>query len=362
MGNALFRLRSAVNGIPDCDRLAYFDVGVLPNGLEILCCPTAVGATVLRFDPKDPRGGETIYRLKTQVSYSEHVPRYVLYVVQGGRDQRVMVGSLEKTETHLRAKPGEFVRVQVWQVTSNSISKPQRVSSSRQNRWNPCGDDRTDRPIPSADTLTMGVTIVTQAKMQPFQLRTPGPLRFDPSTERWVQTIGVDDPNYEVAVEPLGRQRLRPCLRRDIRQMNNLVIRHRSTNGTFKEVCAAKKQRFGGVLGKQERPFLGVKINVPSEEAVEDDSDDSAIFRSVLSAHGRLLLALCLAWCEETLSEPLDLSSRFINAMRTDSGEPGSAEALDLSVQWDVDDLKKRLRHIPYAAFYRWEEPRTEPD
>lgn len=339
-------------GIPDTDRATYFNERLMCGWYELLCCPSAMGCTVVNFEPKNPNGGEAQYKIKMRLSHSEHVPRYQLHVVSGGATRQWIVGHMEKTETHLRAKPGEFIRAQVWKLTCNSMVWERR-RSSLQRKDQLCMSAVKVRATPSAtDMLMMGMTIVTQAKLERMPKRNESdPPAFDYSQERWVQSIGVDNREYKVNVEPPRVVGSTDRLHRNEKSMTVMRVLHRG-----KKTCVARKQRFAGALGKVEQPFLGVQIK-PSigPPQTESDSDDGVgVLQSLLDTRGLMLLLISLAWSEETMTPQTDMSSRFVEAMRAKPGQQGSAEALGLSVQWDTQDVQDRLRHVPYALFHTW--------
>lgn len=368
MGNSINTMhqRFGWGGVPDTERATYFNERLMMGWIELLACPSAMGCTVVNFQPKNPNGGEAEYKIKMRLSHSEHVPRYQLHVVVDGKTRQWIVGHMEKTETHLRAKPGEFVRVQVWKLTCNSmVMEPRR--SALQRKSQPCMSAVRNRPTPSAsDMQMMGMTIATQAKLDPLVSRSKKdnePVKFDLKSERWVQTIAVDNRAYKLNVEPprqLEKQRgghHHPSMK----SMNVLRILYRG-----KKVCVARKQRFAGALGKVEQPYLGVQIK-PSETAEnkakaggEDERGDR--LKALLDVHGLMLLLMCLAWSEETMSPQIDMTDRFVHAMRTEAGDQGSAEDLGLSVQWDTDDVRQRLKHIPYALLHGWNDEQRPGD
>jgi len=51
------------------------------------------------------------------------------------------------------------------------------------------------------------------------------------------------------------------------------------------------------------------------------------------------------------MSPQLDMTDRFIQAMRAAPNDPGSAAELGLSVSWDTADVKERLKHINMLSF-----------
>merc|ERR1719277_2064542 len=100
----------------------------------------------------------------------------------------------------------------------------------------------------------------------------PEKCAFDRETERWVQTIGVDNRAYKLTVEhPKNTDRQH----RSMKSMDAMRILYKG-----KKVCLARKQRFAGALGKVEQPYVGVQIK-PSEPAererkanhISDDDD-----------------------------------------------------------------------------------------
>eukprot|EP00929_Paragymnodinium_shiwhaense_P074022 TRINITY_DN37850_c0_g1_i1.p1 TRINITY_DN37850_c0_g1~~TRINITY_DN37850_c0_g1_i1.p1 ORF type:complete len:381 (+),score=70.74 TRINITY_DN37850_c0_g1_i1:121-1263(+) len=351
MGNLLascrvLHRRLTWGGVPDTDRTTYFSEQLMCGWYELLCCPEPMGCTVRLFEPKNETGGEARYNVQMRLSHSENVPRYQVHITRSGRMKQWIVGHLEKTETHLRGKPGEFIRVQVWKLCSNSLHIEQRRSALQRTSY-PGMNAVKRRATPSAsDMRQMGMVIVTQASMDLEKgLSVDEPLRLDKSTEKWVQTIAVDDKAYKVQVDPPhsgGHYR-------SLKSINSLKIMHKG-----KKVCLAKKQRFAGAIGKMEHPFLGVQLK-PSEKTIEQDEEDdeeNLMKESLLDTDGLMLLLICMAWSEETMSDQSDMTANFVKAMRRDPAN--STEADDLAVQWDTSDVKKRLRHVPYASFYDW--------
>eukprot|EP00404_Azadinium_spinosum_P006243 CAMPEP_0180452036 /NCGR_PEP_ID=MMETSP1036_2-20121128/19045_1 /TAXON_ID=632150 /ORGANISM="Azadinium spinosum, Strain 3D9" /LENGTH=388 /DNA_ID=CAMNT_0022458491 /DNA_START=30 /DNA_END=1196 /DNA_ORIENTATION=+ len=365
MGGVQTALKWGWGGVPDTERATYFPERLMMGWFELLCCPTAMGCTIVNFKPKHPNGGEPKYKIKLRLSHSEHVHRYQLHVVQDGSTKEWIVGHMEKTETHLRAKPGEFVRAQIWNLTSNSMHMEAR-RSALQRKSQPCMNAVKLRPTPSAkDMMMMGLSIATQAKLdESIRTSEMDDITYDKSTERWVQVIGVDDRAYKLTIEPprisSGRnKRSHPSMK----SMNVLRILHRG-----KKVCVARKQRFAGALGKVDQPFLGVQIkptelreNVKRPEDEGGEDEDDGMPKPFLDTKSLMLLLLCLAWSEETMSAEVDMTDRFVQAMETNPGRPGSAAALGLSVQWDTEDVQQRLKHIEYARLHKWSKTPLEP-
>lgn len=350
MGTAVGQLNQHLGwgGVPDTDRATYFKEQLMMGWYELLCCPSAMGSSIVSFKPGDPSGGQAEYKIKLRLSHSEHVPRFQLHVVYQGKTRQWIVGHMEKTETHLRAKEGEFIRVQVWKVTCNSwVYERRRSALHRKSAL--CYSAVKERPTPTAEKMEqMGMTIATQAKnpsigTQEAEAKSKGTA----GDERWVQTIGVSSKNYKLSVEPpQGNERHH----RSLEDINVLRILYHG-----KKVCVARKQRFAGTLGKVCRPYLGVQIK-PSKvnEGTEDEENAGLEGKSLLDTHELMLLLMCLAWSEETMSPTVDRTEHFINAMRAKSGEQGSADWQGLSVQWDTGDVRTRLNHIPYAELHNW--------
>lgn len=201
------------------------------------------------------------------------------------------------------------------------------------------------RPTPSAhDMKTMGMAIATQAKMNLIE-RDGSTSELDKDSERWVQTVSPQDSRYKVSLEP---PREGHKLHKQQTHMNVLRILE---NG--KKVCIARKQQFAGTLGSVCQPFLGVQIKPPEIVKADDEMKDP-LLQSLLDVNGLMLLLMCLAWSEETMSPVSNMSKKFIDAMRIAPGEAGSASEHNLSVSWNTDDVKQRLHHVPYFNFHNW--------
>merc|ERR1711957_824649 len=67
------------------------------------------------------------------------------------------------------------------------------------------------------------------------------------------------------------------------------------------------------------------------------------------------MLLMCLAWSEETMSPQTDMSHRFIEAMRAPMSSAHSAIGRGLSLQWDTEELKQRIKHAEhYLRLHNW--------
>jgi len=353
MGTAMSQVNQQLGwgGVPDTDRATYFKEQLMMGWYELLCCPSAMGCVIVSFKPGDPSGGQAEYKIKLRLSHSEHVPRYQLHVVYQGKTRQWIVGHMEKTETHLRAKPGEFIRAQVWKITCNSwVYEKRRSALHRKGAL--CFSAVKERPTPTAEKMEqMGMTIATQAKNTSIGWeaaeRKSERGRGD---ERWIQPIGVSSKNYKLSIEPPS---VNDKFHGNVEDINVLRILYQG-----KKVCVARKQRFAGTLGKVCRPYLGVQIKPSKFEKSDaeklDEQEGGLEGKSLLDTHELMLLLMCLAWSEETMSPTVDRTEHFIQAMRARAGEQGSADWQGLSVQWNTDDVRERLKHVPYAELHNW--------
>jgi len=328
--------------LPEAQRHQHF---IHKSGLdgrveELLCCPSTGGCRVLEFDQSHSYGGEARYKAILRLSHSEHVPRYQIHVVKDGATRQWVVGHLEKTETHLRAKPGEFIRVQVWKLTCNAMKMELRRSAMQQ-KSHLCMSAVRPRPTPSAtDMIMMGMTIATQAK-QDKDTKTG---KYVAESERWVETIGVSKNSYKLTVRSQKKGR------RDVTDLDQMNIEVRG-----KKQCIARKQLFPSVFRKLEQPHLEVQIRVNDSSKVDAEEDEHAFRDSLLDTNGLMSLLLSLAWSEDTMCQTQDMTVHFIQAMRAASIDPGASAALGLSISWDTADLKEKLKHIEYAQIFDWE-------
>lgn len=353
-----------MTGIPDMEQSTFF-FSEDPGCYDLLCCPRPATCIVNHFEADNHSGGEPKYKIRMSLSHSEHVPRYQVHLVMDGAAKYMTVGHMEKIETHLRSKPGEFIRVQVWKLTCNSmVWESRRSALERRNR--PCRNAVRSRPTPSTtDMLMMGMTIATQAKVE---CNWSAGHKHEHPVERWVQKVGIDNREYKMKVEAYhGTQgyELRD-IAKTIKDLSVLKI-YEFSDGAQKRVCTARKQRFGGTLGCVEQPYLGVQIKKEKNSHIREGKDEEDIaetkaddsLASMLNTRGLMLLLMCLAWSEDTLAPQIEstrLTDRFVKAMREKRGKPGSAQDIGLSEQWDTEDVRRRLKHIPYAAFHSWGE------
>mmetsp|Transcript_31664 Transcript_31664/g.73955 ORF Transcript_31664/g.73955 Transcript_31664/m.73955 type:complete len:492 (-) Transcript_31664:46-1521(-) len=382
--------------IPDQDRATYFHEQLVMGWMELLCTPSAMGCVVLNFKPGDRKGGAVHYRVKLRLSHNENVPRYQVHMVQNNRTKEWIVGHLEKMQTHLRTKPGEFMRVQVWKIICNSMVFPKTSdANAKEKTW--LGARTRTRPKPSASDMKMiTVIICLQAKMKmefDQELGEEVPVQ---GSERWSQTISVNDPSFRMVLpKPMGESREEDgTLTQSTVQRSTWISQKSSAGGTpgtyidgtskhasrksltkglmrdpddinvlrilngSRRVCVAKKQLFSRSMGPISQPFLGVQIKPeePKESAeVESESEKSSV-EALLSVQGLMLLLVCLAWSEETLSPSVDATGKFVESMRLPHSAPGSAKRRGLQTNWRTEDMVKRLEHMPFFKFHQWKE------
>lgn len=345
--------------VPDLDRSTYFSEKLLTGWYELLCCPTAMGCTVLHFQPgKGANGGEAQYKAKLRLSHSEHVPRYQLHVVSQGKTKQWIVGHMEKTETHLRVKAGEFFGVQVWKLTCNAMVLEGPESGHRSGT---CGREAVRQAVPSArDMLSMGFSIATQAKLDLAEDSTGEREIYDKKTERWVQTVGVDNKAYKLNIEAPKHSTIATAGKLshvNMKSMSVLRILHKG-----KKVCIARKQRFAGALGMVEQPYLGVQLR-PADVPQRAEADgQEGVCHQMLDTQVLMLLLMCLAWSEETMSPVLGHTDRFARAMCVPRGSRGSLASLGVSEDWTFNEMQQRLQGIPYVALHEWHEPGDDQD
>jgi hypothetical protein len=349
------------SSLPDSERATFFHEQLMTGWYELLCCPSALGCTIVNFKPRtvdgkiNPRGGPPEYKVKLRLSHSEHVPRYQLHMVRDGKVKQWIVGHMEKTETHLRAKPGEFIRIQVWKLSCNSMVMEQGFEPRK---GFPCLKPvRRPRPRPSAqDMQMMQIAIATQAKLD--EVTTGGAPQFDQDSVRWRQTIGVNDSSYKLSIEPPHSSTNKD--HKGIEDINVMRILRRG-----KKVCVARKQRFAGALSSQvEQPYLGVQIKPDEEESsktMASQDEESAPLKGLLAVDGLMLLLLCLAWSEETMSPHFDLTKRFIKAMyaspRATSDRSIKASSSVAADAWETEDVRRRLAHLDFEIpLHNWRE------
>jgi len=330
-------------GVPDQERNTYFKEKLMCGWYELLCCPNAMGCTIVNFKQNDAQGGEPQYKVRSRLAYSQHVPRYCVNIVKNGKATSCVVGQMEKVETHLRAKDDEFIKVQIWKLTSNSMVWEERRTLLHRNS-NSCSNAMKLRPTPSAsDMVTMDMAITTQAKAE------PNPNGKD-KIQTWTQLIGLDSKAYKVSVEaPKGADKVH----RSMKSMSSLRVLYRS-----RKVGNAMRQRFAGCHGDIEMPFLGLQIK-PSE--VSQDAGPKSL-SSLLDSQGLMLMLMCLAWSEDTMTEDRDKTAEFVKAMMTNPGQPGSASYFGLDKQWVNDPIEPRVRQHPFVAFHNWNEEHPHED
>jgi len=306
------------------------------------------------YVPGHKDGGRSVYGVRSRLSYSHNVPRYQVLIERGGGATEWVVGHMEKTETHMRVKPGEFIRVQVWRLTCNTMVWEKRRSALYR-KDSPFTQAVTYRPTPSnQDTITMGMTIATQGFIPLLEKTKHGSsskAKLHREEEHWVETVGVEDRTYSVTIDRTHNLRLH-TRRKDISKMRI----HRGGE----RICTVWKQRFAGALGAVEHPLLGVQIEssaietppTPQTQIQQDLAEDLGNLSSYLDKRGLLLLLMSLAWSEETISDKDSLTPSSFAPMYENPYE--ADQATNITVQWDTNDTMQQLNHIPYLALHDW--------
>mmetsp|Transcript_25516 Transcript_25516/g.58919 ORF Transcript_25516/g.58919 Transcript_25516/m.58919 type:complete len:468 (+) Transcript_25516:101-1504(+) len=365
MGNA----QRSGPSIPDTDRATYFHELLVMGWIELLCCPAAMGCTILNFKPSKKGGGDPHYRVKLRLSHNEHVPRYQVHMVKHGKTKQWIVGHLEKTQTHLRTKPGEFMRVQVWKIVCNAMTFP----ATDEKDMGKSLLRGSKKPQPSAvDMKVMNMIAVLQGKMVVTDKGETGEPTPVPGTEIFSHTLSVDDPAFRMVFQrpSSGNGDTTPGegagARMRSRRMSQSNIQASSPdeasvliilNGS-KRVCVAKKQYFSRSLGQISQPFLGVQIRPETEAKTEaaDAQPDEDEISSLLNVDGLMLLCMCLAWSEEVMIQSVDASHKFLEAMKLPDSDKGSAKNRGLATGWKTEDMVKRLEHMPFFKYHTWKD------
>ena len=108
--------------LPNSGRHLYMaDHHNTQDKLEVLCCPEVSGCNIRLFDEGSHRGGPLKYTIRRSVSYSPSVPRFVMEVREKGIPRPAVVGRMEKLDTILRAKSGEFLSIQLWKIVCSGL-------------------------------------------------------------------------------------------------------------------------------------------------------------------------------------------------------------------------------------------------
>eukprot|EP00930_Biecheleria_cincta_P018914 TRINITY_DN14584_c0_g1_i1.p1 TRINITY_DN14584_c0_g1~~TRINITY_DN14584_c0_g1_i1.p1 ORF type:complete len:370 (+),score=32.23 TRINITY_DN14584_c0_g1_i1:25-1134(+) len=265
---------------------------------KLLCCPTAVGCVVREYDPKDPAGGRPVYSVSRSNSYSEFVPRYEIRAL--GIKGASLVGVLDKEETHLRTKLGEYICMQLWKIKHNDLVM------------------RHHGKAYPHDSRSLHVVIAKQAKIDITHNEYQDVL-IHTETERWVETFSTDLPGLAA--------RLPNELYKTAQEMDKLSLYWQRGR-----VGVAKKQGFAGAIGGRQygRPYIGLELatilhsEYHEQDAAEVDrsvvltgfqamvrrgqqdfqstvGDQEHPVHRLLPANRLRMLLLTLAWSEKTM-------------------------------------------------------------
>lgn len=322
---------------PEEVRSVYFYDRLYVGWTELLCCPEASGCAIRLFHEKSRIGGEVLYYVSKRLSYSQYVPRYEIEVIQPGLRRPSVVCRLEKEETVLRAKFGEFMRLVIWHFKASRLDWEDTVKKK----------GKTKRSVESMKELRMAISL--QAKIDHLVEDGVELTELDEETARWNTKFSFNDPKYDARVvaparihnEILGRER-----HGTMSSMNQLTISvNNAVTGT------AKTQSFARAMAAEEtQPYLGVQINMTAAQMQEPEEHDDGEQREVahvehaLSLEGLTVLAIALAWSESTMAPPVqDLTPNFVRAHRVPQDAPDSARAKRWPADWSPTEVKSHL-------------------
>lgn len=336
MGATLARL--ADRSLPSQRTDLYFHEHALwTASTKLLVCPTAVGCVIRDYDPHDVAGGKPMYTVAKTFSYSDFVPRYEITAV--GIPGISSVGVLDKEESHLRTKLGEFIRVQLWKVRHNSLK------FSKHGRATP------------SETHTFHLVIAQQAKIDTGH-NEYGDILIHSGTERWRETFSAEIPGFQASMAEDERFASPEA-------MDRVNIYWKNTR-----LGTAKKQGFAGAFGGREygRPYIGLELapTLESTKKVGHHSNISLKSHALINdAIGHLLspdrlraLMLCLAWSEQTIDLVQDATPSFIQAMRVHPTAPDSAKNKHMPAGWSTADVARHLQveSTAWVHLHKWEE------
>lgn len=335
---------------PVDQRSLYFDADASDSWADLLCIPGSFSTTMVEFDPNDMHGGSLLFQLKPRISHCEESPRYHLY----GQDYSLL-GHMEKCETHLRAKPGEFARVQVWQVSANGLSIEKRRSS---HGYTHVFRGIQDMLTPTTQNLKKATMVIAVQGLIRGQ-EGHGAKMAEDRKENWKTTISIHsaDRCYQ-ALTSYHRNEIsesREPFHPSRASMHTLKIFRISESAKLRQcVAVASKRYFTDTVNYGSlQPYLSVRIRKPGSRRIVLDvsanlsMDKQSAKASTRDIEANLLLLLCLAWSEETIWTAHDVhSDHFEKAMN------GSAD--DCDVKWDIGDLQKQMWKYPFAKLFNW--------
>lgn len=294
---------------------------------ELVVCPSRQGSHICFTKSFD-----ILFKVKVQVTHSEHAPRYNVYNVNNnGKTANIECGHVEKGRTSFQAAKGWFKMEQCWHVGVFKLElKP------RKGVLHPKKARMLSTPI---EAWSVNVKFITEAQRD-----------FRRKQEAWTWSCECDSPTLKMQVDlPPGRD--------SANSVDSLQVMRVFENG--KIACVGRRQNFEhtALRGAHERPFLGIRLKASEENlragmqskvvvdggpAVKSDAEDkkkklqransslapSASFRSQYHPPGVgpevLPLFMTLAWCEEAMHPPEDLREYFIKRMRSKSSKTAS--------------------------------------
>ncbi|CAJ1333269.1 unnamed protein product [Effrenium voratum] len=309
--------------LPRHGRGVYFSERLYLGWLEMICCPEVSGCNIRTYDDRDPYGGNVEYTIMRSISYSPYVPRFVMEVRDPTIPRPAVVGRLEKLDTVLRAKTGEFLCVNLWKFIVNGLT------------WT----NSSHRGVMASDhdAFVLHMAVSTQAKID-FDRPSDVEWVLNRDTERWVQTISTD--NNKISIW------CKKTMQKSLHDMQELQFSYEGQT-----VGTAKQQNFGEVGAKGFRPYLGVQLDAKTlEEKLEKNqerfAEDADVVPHLLTTESVAMVLISLAWSHNTLAtSPSDEKTwkNFVEAMRSHPDEPNSGQMKGYPPDWSVLDVKKYL-------------------
>eukprot|EP00439_Symbiodinium_sp_Y106_P039652 s3096_g4.t2 len=316
--------------LPDSGRHLYFSERLYLGWLELLCCPEVAGCNVRNYVEGDHRGGSLQYTVLRSVSYSPYVPRFVMEIRNKTMPRPAVVGRMEKLDTVVRAKSGEFLSIQLWKMVCNGL------------QWT---DKRKRRVLPSdSDSFVMHVAIATQAKIDFVEDEEDENL--DNRSERWVQTISTDNPALSIWNKK--------TMQGSPGALCEIKLSYEGQN-----VGTAKQKIFDSGEDHR-RPFLGIQLDrntIQEKAGLHGEVDQDTVAEHTLNTDSVALVLLCLAWSHRTMSfdpEEERIYNTFAKALR--SKDKSSVMGHSHPPDWTLLDVKRYLKeHKTWLKLHSWD-------
>mmetsp|Transcript_98535 Transcript_98535/g.180677 ORF Transcript_98535/g.180677 Transcript_98535/m.180677 type:complete len:379 (+) Transcript_98535:125-1261(+) len=287
-----------------------FEPGIDPAAWqELVVCPSRQGAHICFF-----KGFDILFKVKVQVTHSEHLPRYNVYNVNHyGKTATVECGHVEKGRTSFVARKGYFKMEQSWHVGAFKLElKP------RKGVLHPKKAKNASTPV---EAWSSNVNFVTKASRDSKK-----------KTEEWSLDVEFDAGclAMQLAKDATGH----------MTSPESCPVMRVLVNGEV--VCIGRRQTFANAgRHEHERPFIGIRLkatetdlragmqthvveerkssNLKRDGTVLDKMWQQQQFHPVGVGAEVLPLLLMLAWCEEAMHPPDDQRDYFIARMRSKS-------------------------------------------